>query len=258
MNEGDLVNCIMMKNRNIFACLVHESPDCVIDLVRNVHSQDPSSTILLYNGSTNAQLLASLSLESYGALVHPSPTPMAWGRLHGFALDCMSFALNQLEFETLTIVDSDQLAVRPGYSEHLSTFLQDRNRIGLLGSAPGVLPRNTHIGPVQAAYQEFALWLPFLHRFPQGEQKFAHWTFWPSTVFTCNAARELTRFFASDAQLQSILQHTRIWATEEVILPTLTALLGFEVGVNPCSYDYVKYRATYTPAQLEDAFRRED
>jgi hypothetical protein len=35
--------------RNIFACLVHESRDCVIDLVRNLHALDPASLILLYN-----------------------------------------------------------------------------------------------------------------------------------------------------------------------------------------------------------------
>src|SRR5580704_17462980 len=101
--------------RNVYACLVHESPECVIDLVRNLRSLDPSSEILLYNGGHVSDLLNfGLPFEKYGATIHPSPRPMKWGRLHDFALDSMRFALAQGRFDTLTIVDSDQLAIRPG------------------------------------------------------------------------------------------------------------------------------------------------
>jgi hypothetical protein len=85
-----------------------------------------------------------------------------------------------------------------------------------------------------------------------------HWTFWPSTVFTAEAARELTRLFESHAQLQEIMRQTKIWATEEVILPTLVALLGFKIAANPCRYTYVKYRVPYTLAQTATALLRRD
>src|SRR5206468_747976 len=71
--------------RNVFACLVHESQECVIDLVRNLRFADPSSVILLYNGGTNPQLLHRFPFESLGTVVYPSPKPMKWGRLHEFA-----------------------------------------------------------------------------------------------------------------------------------------------------------------------------
>src|SRR5882672_546510 len=106
--------------RNVFACLVHEQPECVIDLVRNLHYLDPSSRILLYNGGSLPSLSGSdFRADEYGALVYPAPRPLTWGRLHDFALDSMQFALENLEFDTLTIVDSDQLCTRPGYSEYL-------------------------------------------------------------------------------------------------------------------------------------------
>jgi len=44
---------------NIFACLVHESQECVIDLVRNLRFFDPSSLVLLYNGGRDTRLLDS-------------------------------------------------------------------------------------------------------------------------------------------------------------------------------------------------------
>src|SRR5262249_41934861 len=113
-----------------------------------------------------------------------------------------------------------------------------------------------HIGPAQAAYQEIELWRPLLRRFPQGEQKFVYWSFWPSTVVTANAARDLLQLLATDTTLREIMARTKIWATEEVILPTLIALLGYEVLANPCSYDYVKYRAPYTLPQIDAALAR--
>jgi hypothetical protein len=51
---------------------------------------------------------------------------------------------------------------------------------------------------------------------------------------------------------------SKIWATEEVIFPTLTALLGYRVAANPCSYDFVKYRVRYSPRQISDAVARPD
>ena len=96
--------------RNVFACLVHETQECVVDLVRNLRYLDPSSVILLYNGGPDARLLNDhFPWEQYGAVVHPQPRPLAWGRLHEFAIDCMQFALDHFSFDTLTIVDSDHI-----------------------------------------------------------------------------------------------------------------------------------------------------
>ena len=250
----------MSPVRNIFACLVHESQECVIDLVRNLRALDPSSTILLYNGGHSPELLnRNFPFERHGAVIHPSPRPATWGRLHPFALDSMEFALESIPFDTLTIVDSDQLAVRAGYSDYLARYLgQHSGRIGLLGNAPEVQPSYSRVGPTPAAFQEIELWRPLLRRFPLGEQKFVHWSFWPSTVFTADAARDLTRLFRTDTELQDIMQRTRIWASEEVILPTLVALLGYDMAANPCSYDYVKFRALYTPPDADTALSRAD
>ena len=245
--------------RNVFACLVHENQECVIDLVRNLRFLDPSSSILLYNGGPDPKLLrAGFPFERYGAILYPSPRPMVWGRLHDFALDCMRFALEQVPFDTLTIVDSDQLATRAGYSAYLAAYLDNRNSVGCLSNAPQVFTETAPAGPVQAAFREIDLWRPFLRRFESGERKFAHWSFWPSTVFTAGAARELTRIFADDTELREILQRSAIWATEEVVLPTLAALLGFDIAANPCADEYVKYRVDYGLPQIESALARSD
>jgi predicted O-methyltransferase YrrM len=249
----------MPSIRNVFACLVHERQDCVVDLVRNLRSLDPDSLVLLYNGGQDAALLgAQFPTARLEAVIHPAPRPLQWGHLHQFALDCMRWACDNYKFDTLTIVDSDQLAIRPGYSEYLGSHLALAPKAGVLGRSTAIHARGTRIGPAEAALQELDLWQPLLRQFPDGEKKFVHWCFWPSTVFTADAARDLLELYASNTLLQDIMRQTRIWATEEVILPTLAALLGYEIGANPCSYDYVQYRHTFTVRHLDRAFDRPD
>jgi predicted O-methyltransferase YrrM len=249
----------MTANGNIFACLVHENQECVIDLIRNLRYLDPNSLILLYNGGSDPRLLDSgFPFERHGAIVHPQPQPVPWGRLHPFALGCMQFALDHFPFRTLTVVDSDQLAVRSDYSAHLAGFLNGRSGVGMLGNSSVCQSPNTRISPAQHAHKEIDLWRPFLRRFPDGEKKFVCWSFWPSTVFTAEAARDLTQLFATDNMLQQIMARTKIWASEEIILPTLVALLGYQILTSPCSYEYVQYRRQYTLQQLQAAHTRND
>jgi hypothetical protein len=243
---------------NVFACLVHEDPACVGDLVANLRFLDPESVVLLYDGSPGGVLRDDLvRFAGEGVLVHPAPAPMAWGRLHGFAVDCMRFAVERLEFDALTIVDSDQLALRPGYSEHLRSFLDGHQAAGCLASVPGPQPSTVRTGPALTAWREVGLWRPFLRRFADGERNFPHWTFWPSTVFTRRAVEDLLALW-DDRQLQEILARSRIFATEEVVLPTLVALTGHEVLQNPCSHQLVRYRAAYTVSQVDAALTRPD
>ena len=249
----------MDRIRNIFACLVHENEECVIDLVRNLRALDPFSLILLYNGGPNPDLLNhGFPFKRHGAVIHPAPRPAVWGRLHQFALDCMAWAIENHPFDTLTIVDSDQLAARAGYSEYLASHIEPARRIGLFGNSTGVQTTGTRIGPAEVALRETELWRPLLRQFPEGEAKYPHWCFWPSTVFVSDAARDLTRLFATNELLQRTMERSRIWATEELILPTLVALLGYEIAASPCSYDFVQYRVNYSPHHVESALGRED
>ena len=245
--------------KNVFACLVHEEPEAVADLVRNLSYLDPSSQVLLYDGGRDPTLLRrGFSVDGREPLVHPSPRPLAWGRLHGFAIECMRLALEQLAFDTLTIVDSDQLLLRPGYSAVLGDFLAGRDRVGMLGNAPGRQPPETRVSVAAAAWRERNLWLPYCGRFEGGEAKFPHWTFWPATVFTAAACRDLVRTFQEDGELARVLGASRLWATEEIVLPTLVALLGYEVVAAPFSYDLVRYRSVATPPEVEAALARPD
>jgi hypothetical protein len=244
---------------NVFACLVHERQESVVDLVRNLTYLDPDSRILLYDGGRDPALLRRrFSVDGREPLVHPTPRPLSWGVLHQFAIDSMRFALEELSFDTFTVVDSDQLLARPGYSATLARFLDGTARVGMLGNAPFPQPPSTRVAPVVTAWRERELWLPYLRRFAGGEAKFPHWTFWPSTVFTVAACRDLVRLFDEDEELARVLAASRLWATEEVVLPTLVAALGHDVVQSPFSYDLVRYNVTPTLHQLREGMERPD
>lgn len=249
--------------QNVYACLVHENEDCIIDLVRNLHYHDPTSAILLYNGGEDTNLFKSgFPYSQFGAIIHPNPCSVKHGYLHPFALNCMQFALENLLFDTFTCVDSDQLLIRSGYSQYIGAFLSSASDIGMFSNKPQRITANdtanSDVWPAVQALKEYDLWKPLLKQFPDGESKFVHWTFWPSSVFMADAVRELIKLFKENKQLQDIMTKTTIWATEEVILPTLIKLLGYDIVANPCSYDFVKYKKAYTLQDATCAFDKTD
>ena len=259
-NDGHEMPKPVRPLQNIYACLVHENETCIIDLVRNLHYHDPASVILLYNGGENPALLQDQSaFKPYNVVVHPEPVVVKHGYLHPFAFETMRFAVKNFSFDCITIVDSDQLAIRAGYPAQLAQFFSSRSNVGILSSNPEKIKKDNRVNHVALqAFKEYDLWKPLLNSFPGGEEKFVHWTFWPSTVFTSEAAKDLDRLFQNNKLLQDIVQRSKIWASEEVILPTLVSLLGYEIAANPCSYKYVQYRKTYNLQDLENAFNDQD
>lgn len=236
---------------NLHACLVHEEPECVADLVANLRHHDPDSLVLLYDGSEGGRLTRTGALvEADGVLVHPDPRPMSWGRLHGFAFDALRHAVDLPDVTSVTIVDSDQLMLRPGYSRALEEHLRPRPDVGcLVSSDGGTQPRDTRSALASMAWREFDLWRPFLRRFAHGEQSWPTWTFWPATVVTRDAAADLVDL-SDDPQLSTLLARTRLWATEELVIPTLVALRGHRVERTPFCDDLVRFRVRWTVDHL--------
>lgn len=246
--------------RNIYACLVHEKEECIIDLVRNLHFHDPDSTIVLYNGGEQPDLLsAGFSYSKFNCQICPDAVPVRHGYLHPFALKTMAFAMQLGDFETLTIVDSDQLAIQKGYGQYLNDYLNTQKNAGLLSNRPvKISAQDSDVWTAVQAFKEYELWKPLLKQFPNGEDKFVHWSFWPSTVFLRDAIRDLLNLFEENTVLQDIMKQTKIWATEEIIFPTLVKLLGYEVALNPCCPDFIRYRQSFTLKELEAAGQSRD
>jgi hypothetical protein len=234
---------------NVYALLAHERPECVVDLVRNLRWHDRVSPILLYDGSASGGLVdPRLPWARWGVEVVPGSRPMRWGALHDFALDCIAH-LGDRTHDCLTIVDSDQMMLRKDYPLRLA---MEGGVPGLLSSDPRPQGRGTRIPPAATAQAERPLWQPFLDRFEGGDAAFVHWTFWPATVIGAECGRAVAELF-KDAQLQAILAASRLWATEEILFPTLAKLLGFPVQQNPCRGDWTQYRRRWSSRDIDAA-----
>ena len=236
---------------NVYALLAHERPECVVDLVRNLRWQDPASPILLYDGSASGDLIdRRLPWTRWGVEIVPNPRPMKWGALHGFALDCIAH-LRTRDFGAMTIVDSDQAMLRRDYPAFLAAHV-DAATIGVLSSDARPQRRNTRIPPAQTAWSERALWQPFLDTFAHGDDAFVHWSFWPATVIGAEAGRAIAKIF-DDPLFTSTLAASRLWATEEILFPTLAKLLGFPVVQSACQGHWTQYRRRWTSRDLDAA-----
>jgi hypothetical protein len=237
---------------HVFAVLVHEQPDCVFDLVRNLRFFDPDSPIVVYDGSGGALLLDSDALEELGAVSYPEPKRMDWARQHEFMFDCLEYAHDHYEFDALTAVDSDQLLIRTGYTTAVKRALAGRPRAGVLATPhPTNLPQNAVAFPPDREQ-----WEPMRDRFCyRGEHQLPIWTFWPATVLTGAAAKAICPL-RDDPTLAEVLEKSNVHtATEEVVFSTLASLLGYEVAEKPWSERFVRWRPPLRSSEVAEALR---
>ena len=248
--------------RNVYACLVHESQECVIDLVRNLRCLDPDSSVLLYNGGADARLLEPVScFDKLGAFIHPGGHPLDTRTLHEFAFDSMRYALERVPFDAgndrrLRSAGPARGLVRRARATALGQGAgraTGRRRGGQCSRAP---TQDNARHPGHRRLAGAAALAPVL-RASARRAHFPRWAAWPGMVFTSDAARALTTWWNEDAELRRIVSESRMWAKEQVLFPTLTALLGFRVLPSPGSQDYIKYEVTYDPSDAQAALESE-
>jgi hypothetical protein len=240
---------------HVFCAVVHENLDCAVDLVRNLRFFEPASAILVYDGTGGSFLPQATLLERLGAVLHPAPRPMKWGRLHECVFDVFEYAADSCSFDALTFVDSDQLLTRRGYVKAVRAVFDQRPGAGVLA-----MP-NPSIGKewgVKLESKERALWESFLERFPSGsEQHFpSRWIFWPGTVFS-RACADAIREFRSDAAFIAILERSGA-VSEEIGFSTLAALLGYGVFVRPWNDEWVRWRQPLRVSEVAAALADPD
>jgi hypothetical protein len=80
--------------------------------------------------------------------------PLDWGRLERFGFDVCRHVLRTGSVDAITVVDSDQLLLRPGYVDALRERLPATAGAGLLSSDPQSFDATTDLGPVRAAWEE--------------------------------------------------------------------------------------------------------
>ena len=268
--------------KNLFSCLVHEEPDVIWDMVCNLRCLDPASCVLLYNNG-EASLLEDRRFQSNPCVhIYPNPKPQRYGALHGYMIDCMRWACQDRDFDTITNMDSDQLLLHPGYTEQLGEIAAQHPNFGILRSSPVsmewpttetniLIPLGFVDGsngtviinyPQYTALNEFGAWSSFLMKFDSGPgyhfngfHHFPKWTFWPGTVFSRQAARAILNLLDTSLYLRALIGRSKIFATEEIVFPTLVSLLGFDLVQTPFDEACLRFQTRYSIDILEESLR---
>ena len=234
-------------------------------MVSNLRYLDPASYVLLYNNSDDLTLLEDARFHSDAhVLVHPDPQKHRYGTLHGYMIDCMEWACQNMEFDTITNVDSDQLLLHPGYTQCLTRIMEQNPNLGMLQSSPAtplwpsILPdsfgnRRFLAHPQRTALTEFGNWRPFLSKCEGALDRFPLWTFWPGTTFSRQACCALLGLLESSLLLRAIIRRSRMFATEEIILPTLVDVLGFDLVRTPFDEACLCFKVAYTEDTLRES-----
>lgn len=174
-----------------------------------------------------------------------------------------------MEFDTITNVDSDQLLLRPGYTGRLAQTIEQNPNLGLLRSSPATpqWPSNKPAAsgdrhfltyPQRTALAEFGPWRPFLMKYEGALECFPLWTFWPGTVFSRQAAETILSLLDTSLYLRALIGRSRIFATEEIIFPTLVSLLGFDLVQAPFDEACLRFKTRYSVDTLEESLRQPD
>jgi hypothetical protein len=252
---------------NVLACLVHEPFDCAVDLVRNLNHLAPESLPIVYVDRRQFEPFAERWADQrLSAVLHPDPRPVpvrgTLARTWWFALDVMRLALRLCRFDAFTIVESDQLLVKRGFTRAVLAALEGHPRCGLLGSSLAGVRQgpSSPLAIARRAHAELPAWRPLLERFPRWDRSFVHYSFWPSLVLSGGVVAELVRWTDSDAggEPDELLAASRITAAAELLLPTLVHLLGWDLLPSPANYRHCLWRQTLGEADVRAAVAEPD
>jgi hypothetical protein len=253
-STGSMVREDTHSVKNVNHVTFHEQRVCALDLMVNLRTCDPDSHVLI-NNATGDPTFTSFA-KDFDAAVFPCSDKQTWGRTSVRLLNILRFAVKELDCDTLTCVDSDQLATRPGWSERLASAFNPG--VSLFGRTSAVLGPACGIAPVRQALTERALWLPFMRHYPGSEAEFVHWSFGPGMVFCAPAVRELIEVYDSDLALRTILERSQVVGMEEVFFPTVLAMLGYRIAEAPHDQTFLLWQHEHSEENVAAALARPD
>lgn len=236
--------------KNVFAILAHEHPSSVWDQVQNITYCDPSSRIVIYDSSGDEAIKRSQYNWKRSGVEFVTPSmQLCWGELHRFALSSIEY-LADSRYDTITFFDSDQLMLRKGYSSFLQKMI--REPFGVLTTEVCCHGLDSTLPMVRDIHAEWPIWQRYFERFPNHNDAFVRTTFWPGTVISADAARAIVKEFKNEV-LQNTLSQSHVWATEEILIPTISYLLGYKEILNPCDRTWCTFRTPWSSRNIIEA-----
>ncbi|WP_274361881.1 hypothetical protein [Paenibacillus thermotolerans] len=226
-------------NRNIcFAVLVQNKRDVVVDLLDNIRTFCPDSSIVLYNGGNDPDLCKDL-----GYPVCPTSRKLSYGVTAIYILEVMRWLEDTgFSYEYLINLDSDALFAREGFERFISEEMRDKDYMGVGTKTP-----DDDFYCLIQLRKEKQRWEPVIGNEPYKE------SFNVGQVYSKRLVRSILKSEKFDLLFEG-LRKTKAFGVDELVYVTYTQRLGFDVHPYPKkASDSIRYRP-YFP--LDDVIGR--
>ncbi|MNO29655.1 hypothetical protein D3C76_195750 [compost metagenome] len=201
------------RKKICFAILVHNRREVVFDLLDNIRSFCPNSSVVLYNGGDDPELCNGL-----GYPVCPTSRKLYYGVTAIYMIEVMEWLEDiNYSYDVLINLDSDALFAREGYEQYILNEMKDKEYMGV----DTKIPDDDFYCLVQLR-QEINRWIPVLGNEPYRE------SFNVGQVYS----RKLVLRLLHDDQyelLKSNLRDTKAFGVDELVFATIVDRLGYKL-----------------------------
>lgn len=225
-----------------FAVLVHEKRDVVEDLLHNITKFCPNSSVVLFNGGPDSNLLMNFNYP-----ICPYSKPLKYLKSQVFfMLETMKWLSEiNFEFDYLINLDSDVLFAKHGFEEFL---LKEMSGKDFLGIDAQFAPYSWNF-PSQTMKKEWHRWKPIY------EMDDFYWCFNNAQVYSKKLVKQIICFDKLN-ELVDNLKESKAVAAEEIIYITLAKKFGHNIYSYPEDMNLsVRFRPYFTKQEVEDFLR---
>jgi len=194
--------------------LAHEDPDALADVVRNIRHFCPHADLLFYNSGPDPSLGEGLDLP-----VIPNSNQQTYENLTPYYLDVFEWLINSsISFDYFVHLESDMLFIDHGFENWLVSAMEGYD---FMASHLSKFHKMKQHYPYKTIRPELPNWYK-LFGF-----EYVHWGFNPGYVFSRKYVESIVNF-KDLPTLREMVENSKAFALQEILLPTFTDVLGLE------------------------------
>lgn len=215
-----------MKKEKKYALVIlaHDKPEILEGMIRNIRHFCPNFDVLLYNGGDDPALGENLDVVR----IQPSRR-LYYARIIHFFFDTFEWlALNNLNYDYVTNIDSDVLFIRSGFDSFLDSFM---------GNADYLAQKFNRYTPYKSTWRPFHSLKPELTDWYQlFEFEYTNQAFNPGQTFSAKYIDKLLNFHKY-GELKKLIKKNQSYTLHEVLFPTLVDVLSLSAKAYPHNLD---------------------
>lgn len=227
-----------------FAISVHENKEVIKDLLNNIRTFCPNSSIVLFRSGNDRSLC-----EGLGYPVCPTSKSLSWGKnIILFHLNIMEW-LEEIDYDYdyLTIIDSDALFVKKGFEEFIISEMENFDYMAPFRRFPEI---DWYPGGIMI--KEWTKWQKIFNI------NYFLACFNPGQTFSKKFVQQIINF-PNFYLIKKIINESKTWVFEEIFFPTIAETLGIKAKPYPSNVQkWIRFRPYFTEEEIKKAIETDE